>query len=96
MDSTLAFIPGLQLSEIFYHEAVKPLLEECFPRVAYTAARLGRGSDVLGFDTPRSMDHDWGTKLSLFLSQEDDDRHGDAIIETLRERLPYDVQGSGV
>ncbi len=93
MDSTLAFIPGLQLSEIFYHEAVKPLLEECFPRVAYTAARLGRGSDVLGFDTPRSMDHDWGPKLSLFLSQEDDDRHGDAIIETLRERLPYDVQG---
>ena len=93
MDPTLAFIPGLRLSEIFYHEAVKPLLEEYFPGMAYTAARLGRGSDVLGFDTPRSMDHDWGPKLSLFLSPEDDDRRRDSIIDMLRERLPREVSG---
>jgi len=52
------FIKGLELSELFYEEAVKPFLVARFPNVAYSAARLGHGSDVLGFDTPQSTDHD--------------------------------------
>ncbi len=54
------FIPGLQLSELYYQEAVRPILEAAFPRLVYSASLIGPGSEVLGYDTPQSMDHDWG------------------------------------
>lgn len=57
-----AFIPGLQFSELFYQEAVKPILEVVFPQLAYSAALIGPGSEVLGYDTPQLMDQNWGPK----------------------------------
>jgi hypothetical protein len=64
------FVPGLELSARFYREAVAGLL----PAVPHTAARIGTGSEVLGFDTPRSTDHNWGPRLQIFLQP--DDAHG--------------------
>ena len=58
-----AFIPGLRLAGEFYAEAVRPLLDAEFPGLRYAAALLGPGSEVLGFDTERSTDHDWGPRL---------------------------------
>jgi len=87
------FIKGLELSALFYREAVRPILDEHYPDLAHSAARLGFGSDVLGFDTPQSMDHDWGPKLTLFLSPEDERRLGDAIDETLGRLLPRQIHG---
>ena len=55
------FISGLELSGLFYFEAVKPILNTHFPSLHHGAARIGPGSEVLGFDTEMSMDHDWGT-----------------------------------
>jgi hypothetical protein len=86
------FIPGLRLSELFFFEAVQPLMEKNFPRLSYSAARLDAGSDVLGFDTPRSRDHGWGPILSIFVS-EDDVAHRPEILETLRHSLPYEIHG---
>ena len=86
------FIKGLRLSEIFYEEAVKPILAAHLPHLNYSAGRLGRGSDVLGFDTPQSMDHDWGPKLMLFLAEADYETH-DEIDQALRRELPYDIHG---
>jgi hypothetical protein len=65
------FIPGLELSRRFYFEAVRPLLEKYFPNVPYAAAQIGAGSDILGFDTPMSMDHDWGPAVLIFLRGQD-------------------------
>ncbi|MFE9889759.1 hypothetical protein [Streptomyces scopuliridis] len=48
-----AFLPGLELSRILYEEAVRPLLDDAFPGLRHAAARVGTGSEVLGFDTPR-------------------------------------------
>ena len=28
---------------------------------------IGEGSEVLGFDQPRSTDHSWGTRLQIFV-----------------------------
>ncbi|TDC71161.1 HtaA domain-containing protein, partial [Streptomyces hainanensis] len=39
-----------------YEEAVRPLLDEHLPGLPYAAARIGPGSEVLGFDTARSAD----------------------------------------
>ena len=44
------FVPGVRLAGEFYAEAVRPVLEAEFPRLAYAAALIGPGSEVLGFD----------------------------------------------
>jgi hypothetical protein len=62
------FIPSLKLNQLFYEEIIRPLLHQHFPNIPYSAARLGGGSDVLGYDTPMSTDHDWGIRQQLFLT----------------------------
>jgi hypothetical protein len=64
----MVFIPGIELARRFYAEAVHPLLERDFPGLPHAAALIGPGSEVLGFDTVRSTDHDWGPRVHLFLS----------------------------
>ncbi|MFD4989772.1 DUF4037 domain-containing protein [Streptomyces sp. NPDC058374] len=88
-----SFLRGLELSRILYEEAVRPLLAEALPGLRYAAARIGSGSEVLGFDTARSADHEWGPRLELFLTPEDAARHGAALHQLLRERLPKQVRG---
>ncbi|MFN2225339.1 MAG: DUF4037 domain-containing protein [Anaerolineae bacterium] len=88
-----AFVKGLDLAEWLYREAVRPILAEHLPDLAYSAALLGQGSEVLGFDTPQSRDHDWGPRLMLFLAQADHDAQGDEIDQVLRRRLPGEIEG---
>jgi hypothetical protein len=57
------FEPALVLNEGFYRDVVAPLLDG----IPHTAARVGYGSEVLGFDTERSTDHGWGPKLHVFV-----------------------------
>ncbi len=87
------FIKGLDLSELFYEEAVKPILARRFPGLVYSAALIGVGSEVLGFDTPQSMDHDWGPRLMLFLGEAAQDTYRDEIDQALRQDLPGDIHG---
>jgi hypothetical protein len=87
------FIPGLELAERFYHEAVQPVLCRRFPELDYSAARLDFGSDVLGFDTPQSMDHDWGPKCTLFVSERDYDACREQIPHVMSWELPFEVAG---
>ncbi|MFE2942180.1 DUF4037 domain-containing protein [Streptomyces sp. NPDC059255] len=91
--NTPVFIPGLELSRRFYTEAVRPLLEEVSPAIPHSAARLGSGSEVLGFDTPRSADHEWGPRLQLFLRHQDVSRHGGRVRRLLSEHLPKTFHG---
>src|SRR5260221_8649426 len=88
-----AFIQGLELCGLFYEEAVKPILDVEFSSLDYDAALIGPGSEVLGFDTPESTDHDWGPQLILFLAEEDHPRYAEAIREILRDRLSYTFRG---
>ncbi len=87
------FIKGLDLGELFYREAVQPILARRFPNLIYSAALIGPGSDVLGFDTPQSMDHDWGPRLMLFLTEEDYENRRGEIDRLLRQELPDNVHG---
>ncbi|MBN2385634.1 MAG: DUF4037 domain-containing protein [Anaerolineales bacterium] len=82
------FIPALELNRRFYGECVRPLLDEHFPGLAHGAALLGQGSEVLGFDTAMSMDHDWYPRLLLFLRQADQPLSG-PIREMLAHHLPH-------
>lgn len=88
-----SFIPGLELAGRFYRESVRLALERCFTDLVYSAARLDFGSDVLGFDTPRSTDHDWGPMCTLFVSEPTYQALHDRIVEVLGWELPYEVAG---
>lgn len=87
------FIPGQRLSELFYREAVRPILTAEFPALVHSAALIGYGSDVLGYDTPRSTDHEWGPRLLLFLGESDYSTCKDQIAHTLRGKLPRTFHG---
>jgi hypothetical protein len=87
------FIHGLELSRLLYEEAVRPVMAASYPGLVYSAALLGWGSDVLGFDTPQSMDHDWGLRLMLFLSQSDHSAHVGDITRCMAEKLPTEIHG---
>ncbi len=87
------FIPGLKLSKLFYESKVKPILNEAFPEVPHSAALIGSGSEVLGFDTPISRDHHWGPRVLLFLSEKDSPRLKDKISTVLSTELPYEFMG---
>ncbi|WP_051570956.1 hypothetical protein [Cryptosporangium arvum] len=87
------FVPGLVLSARLWAEHVAPLLAAHFPATPLAAALLGAGSEVLGFDTARSTDHDWGPRLQLFLAEDDRAALGADISAMLSERLPKEVLG---
>jgi Domain of unknown function (DUF4037) len=87
------FIPGLELNRLYYREAVAPILETDFPQLTYSAALIGYGSDVLGYDSERSTDHEWGPRLLLFLSEEDHDSLASQITESLARQLPTTFHG---
>jgi Domain of unknown function (DUF4037) len=79
------FVPGRALSRAFYEEVVRPLVGG----LSHSAALLGTGSDVLGFDTKRSTDHGWGPRVSLFVAP-----HDVATVSAAAERgLPDSFRG---
>ena len=87
------FVPGLKLCKLFYKEEVKPILDKNFPELRYSAAIIGWGSEVLGFDTPISRDHHWGPRVLLFLTEKDNTRLKRQISEALSNQLPYEFMG---
>jgi hypothetical protein len=90
------FIPGLQLNEMFYQQIVQPILAAYYPAVVHSAALIGYGSDVLGFDTLISTDHNWGPRLQLFLSLADYEKYKGEIHACLCQNLPPMFQGFSV
>ncbi len=85
----VSFLPGLELSRRLHDEAVAPVLARRFPGLRYAAARVDRGSELLGFDTPRSTDHDWGPRLQVFVP----DPGAAAVARALEADLPETVAG---
>uniref|UniRef100_UPI001F2B7427 DUF4037 domain-containing protein n=1 Tax=Geminicoccus flavidas TaxID=2506407 RepID=UPI001F2B7427 len=79
-----AFIPGLALAHTFYIEAVRPLVN-----VPHAAGLFGEGSEVLGFDQPRSTDHAWGPRLHLLVA----DEHVPVVAAAVEQGLPSEFRG---
>jgi hypothetical protein len=57
----------LDLAQSFYAEVIGPRLST----TTHSAALIGPGSDVLGYDDLRSTDHYWGPRLQVFVSESD-------------------------
>jgi hypothetical protein len=86
------FLPGLELSRLLYTEVASPLLAGAWPGLRYSAALIGPGSEVLGFDTARSTDHDWGPRLQVFLPAGQGGLAG-PVTDLLAARLPATFRG---
>lgn len=87
------FIPGLRLGRLFFLEAVKPILDARFPDLQFSAALIGSGSEILGFDTEMSTDHHWGPRVMIFLTDDDNAHYREAIDQALRNELPAKCHG---
>jgi hypothetical protein len=81
-------MPGLDLARLFYAEVVRPLLDTEFPGLAHSASPIGWGSEVLGFDSPRSTDHNWVPRLQIFLADDAVDQSG-RVRDMLTAKLPF-------
>lgn len=84
---------GIGLSRRFYETLVAPILAQQFPDVPYAAARIGLGSEVLGYDTEMSADHDYGPCVQLFLPQAAFPATAREILEVLDRSLPELFEG---
>ncbi|TNH30420.1 DUF4037 domain-containing protein [Micromonospora orduensis] len=67
----MAFLPGLTLARRYHEEVVAPILRSRYPELRYAAGLLDGGSELLGLDTARSTDHDWGPRVQLFVGVAD-------------------------
>lgn len=86
-------ISGLELARRFYEDAIAPIVTRVLgPDVEFAAALIGPGSEVLGLDSERSHDHDWGPRCQLFLTGAALERRH-AVQQELTAGLPSDFAG---
>jgi hypothetical protein len=86
------FMNGLTLNQLFYEEVVAPILKAHFSDLSYSAALIGWGSDVLGYDDAQSTDHNWGPRLQLFFDHENDEKYHASIVNVLNDELPSEFR----
>jgi len=87
------FIPARELARLYYLEAVKPILNAGYPDLVHSAGLIGPGSEVLGFDTEMSTDHNWGPQVVIYLTQADHARFAGELRTTLGNKLPLVFRG---
>ncbi|HEY3868643.1 MAG TPA: DUF4037 domain-containing protein [Actinocrinis sp.] len=85
---TRDFVPGIELARRFYTQAVAPILGRALGAAPHSAALIGYGSEVQGFDTERSTDHAWGPRTIVLLDDDAFGERGDEIVATLDRELP--------
>ena len=88
-----AFINGLLLNQLFYEEIVAPVLQTHFPEMSYSAALIGWGSDVLGYDDSQSTDHNWGPRFQIFMAEREYERYHAELNDVLGRQLPQTFRG---
>ena len=90
---TRSFLSGLELAELFYADVVAPIVDKALAGVSYSAALIGWGSEVQGFDTQRSTDHAWGPRMQLFLGRNEFLARANELDALLDHELPAEFRG---
>ena len=84
---------GLRLSRDFYFEIVRPLIHQFVDTRPHSAALIGFGSEVLGYDDTRSTDHNWGPRVRIFFDDEAKKTSFDELRAQIAQRLPQKFSG---
>lgn len=79
---------GIALSRRYYQTVVAPILRDHYPAMQRAACRIGLGSEVLGFDTETSADHDYGPSVQIFVPEAEFATSAGDIMTTLDRHLP--------
>lgn len=79
---------GIELSSGFYADIVRPWLSEVAPELRYSAALIGYGSELLGFDDELSRDHNWGPRVHIIVTQADFDEHARRLVTQFSNVAP--------
>jgi len=69
------------------------MLDSYYPELRHSAALIGSGSEVLGFDTEMSVDHHWGPRVMLFLQPDNYESMRENIRTLLSQILPVAYKG---
>jgi hypothetical protein len=91
MGMEASIMQGIELCRRFYIEIVEPLMKN-FSSIEHSAALIGSGSEVLGYDTDMSRDHDFSPRVYLFLNELDNGL-SETIRELLEQRIPQSFYG---
>ena len=89
----MKFTPSLELSRMLFQEQIALIMAREFPDLAYVAATFGMCSEILGLDDDVSMNHEWGPRVTVFLTEEDFARHATDMMPVFRELLPNEFKG---
>jgi hypothetical protein len=65
MGMEASIMQGIELCRRFYVEIVEPLMKNSYS-IEHSAALIGSGSEVLGYDTEMSRDHDYSPAYTFF------------------------------
>lgn len=89
----MSFVPGHRLSQALYDDVVAPAVTHTFPGLRWGAGMFGPGSDVMGYDTQRSADHDWGPRLTIVVPPAEVEHLRGPILDAVETELPDTIHG---
>ena len=87
---------GIELSQGFYADIVRPWLSQVAPQLRYSAALLGYGSELLGFDDETSRDHNWGPRVHIFVAREDFSDNARRLVDAFSSAMPNSYRGEPI
>lgn len=87
---------GIELSRRFYTDIVRPWLAETAPDLRHTAALIGSGSELLGFDDETSRDHNWGPRVQIILSRDNFDVYAQRLVTEFSSAAPASFLGEPI
>ncbi|KAL9652896.1 hypothetical protein ABK040_015414 [Willaertia magna] len=95
IEKAIEKLKGISLCEEFYKEIINPLLSQYFNNFSenHAACLIGYGSEVLGFDTNMSKDHDFAPRVILLLKEEYFNENKESMNEILDENIPDKFMG---
>jgi hypothetical protein len=83
-------VPELELSQDFFKEIVEPILDEMIPDLAYTAALIGSGSEVIVTDQVGFIDQ--GQQGTFFELTDRNCRVGAFVMNQDWEQVPQEYK----
>jgi hypothetical protein len=87
---------GVELSRRFYTEVVRPWLSSAAPGLQHSAALIGYGSELLGFDDEMSKDHNWGPRVHLFVERGRFDEDAQRLVREFSAAAPESFLGEPI
>jgi hypothetical protein len=78
---------------MLFEQEIQPIVEERFQDLKYAAATLGMCLEILGLDDEVSMDHEWGPRVTIFLSEKSHIRYAEQMMTVFRKSLPQKYKG---